>query len=321
MVFLLVLVFAAALVFALYRWLASGQNGYVLFDRDGGNASAMPTSFAPNFNVITSEGATGGIAASGASAIQYVRVDETGTEVVGPAGVALEVPVGLAVASADGYSMVVWAFNTRLSARVVDDAGILTPAFDAALGAYSTFVSLSAAGRGSEVGIAWTADPIAGVTTSWFQLTDADGPVGSTIALLDTGEAHTITRIAATDDGYAVLITGPPPTFRASLMTLDATGNPTSEAVELAGASFAHDLASLGDSIAVIAVRDSGEPEMRAYGLDLTPAASWVCLGPDVDPTYPSSISPDGAGYTTLHTTGSLAVMLHRLDALGTGAQ
>jgi hypothetical protein len=302
------------------RWIASSSEGYVFFNGDGENADGAAQQLAPNFNVIVSEGATAGIAASGPGFIQFVRVDEQDMTIAGPLGVALESPEALALASEGGDTVVVWAYNTTLKARPVNSGGVLGAAVDVAFGAYSTFVEVVAAARSGSVGIAWSGDPDLGANVSQFTLIEAGGVVGDSVRLLETVGAHSVAGIVATDAGFAVLFTGEPPANEPLVMTLDAQGEPTSEIWRLQGARYAHDLASLGDGFAVLAGRGSGEAQMRSFDLTLQPAADWVCLGADHDDSRPPAVAVDGTGYATLHTTLAGAVMLHRLDHLGTGA-
>jgi hypothetical protein len=301
------------------RWIASSPEGYVLFDRDGGNADGAPQQLAASFNVVASEGSTAGIVASG-TVMQFLRIDEDGMTVNGPLGVDVDAPDAVAVASDSGDTLVVWAFNTKLEARPVSSGGVVGATFDVMAGAYSTFVFLEAAPREGSTGVVWTGDAELGTNTSFFVAIDPGGVPGEAVELLDTIETHSVSRIAATDDGWVVLFTGEPPDNEPLLMTLAPDGQPTSGLFRLDGARYAYDLASRGDGFAVVAGRASGEAELRAFDLDVVPAADWVCLGADHDEAAPAAIAVDGAGYAVLHTALSGEVLLHRLDALGTGA-
>lgn len=303
------------------RWLANGEDGYVFFDRDGQNADVTPTVVLPSRSAIASEGTTGGVAASNENVIQFVRLDEDGENVEGPAGVALLEPAVLSLASNDGAALITWAFNTRLEARAIDDTGTVDgDAFDVALGAYSTYVFLQSVARGTEFGIVWSGDPAAGDNHSYFLRADKSAAIGDPVLLVSTEDVHSVAQIAATDDGYVVLFTGVPPMYRPLVMTLDATGSSLSGLMELEGAQYAYGVASTGDGFAVLVGRESGEPQLRAFDLDVTPLGDWVCLDGEHDDTIPGAISTDGDGYAAIHTTSAGALVLSRVDAAGTGA-
>ncbi len=303
------------------RWMANGEDGYVFFDRDGDNADGTPTLLLPNRSAIVSEGATGGIAASNDTAIQFLRLDEDGEMLTPPVGIALVEPAVLSVASNAGDTLVSWAYNTRIDARGFTSSDSLAgPAFTVTLGAYSTFAFLASASRGPEVGIVWSGDPAVGENKTLFMRADLEGPIGDPSLLYESAAVHSVAQVAATDTGYVVLLTGEPPSYRPLLLLLDPTGQPTDEVVGLAGAELAYGVASTGDGFAVVVGRVSGEAELRAFDLDLTPRGDWVCLGQDHDPTRPPAIATDGDGFAVVHTTAAGAVMLHRTDAMGTGA-
>lgn len=303
------------------RWLAAGSAGYVFFDRDGENADPVPHVLGASLSAIASEGDTGGVVASG-NAIQYQRFAEDGAPMTAPLGVAAQPPVGLAVTSNAGDTLVVWAYNSRLRARGVDNggvagsAGFVGDAYDVQLAAYATFVFVAAAARGDEFGVVWSGDPQIGSHQTLFIRTGATAPLGDATRLLETPAPHHVARLIATDDGYALLLNGDGGDG-VELMTLDASGAVTGHVVSLEGTTLAYDMASLDGGFAIVAARPSGEPQMRAFGLDLQPVGPWVCLGPDHDPFRPPAIAADGAGYATLHTAVDGAVLLHRLDAVG----
>jgi hypothetical protein len=302
------------------RFHASGPDGRVAFDDDGDNADASPLPLGASFNVIVAEGATVGMAASG-SLVQFQRFDEDGAGASALAGVASEAAVALALAATPDRTFVTWAFNTKLRGRALDENGIFVgDAFDLTSAAYSTFASIRAVARAGRYGVVWTGDADLGAQTSFFVEASATAPAGDRIDLYRSVGAHTVADVVATDDGYVVLLTGEPPENRPLVLVLDEDGTPRGEPRVLEGASYAIGVASRGDEVAVLAGRASGEPQMRAFDLELAPLAPWVCLGDDLDLASPGAIAVDGAGYATLHRTAAGGAVLHRLDHLGTGA-
>ncbi len=304
------------------RFAASGGLGFVFFDADGGNASPSPEQVAPNLNVLVSEGNTLGVAAASNAAVQFQRFDADGMAVSIPAGVATDQTNALTVASSSGEALIVWGFNTTLRMRRFTDMDLWEgPAEDIVPFAYRTFMFLDAVARGSDVGIVWTGDPNLGENRTQFVMVSDVGAVGEPIDLFETAQSHNVAQVAATDDGFVVLLNGEPPENRPLLLLLDESGAPTGPAVTLEGARFAYGVASRGDSFAVITGRESGEPQLRAFNLSLEPLDAWVCLGPEHSLSFMPAVTVDGAGYATIFTTDAGAVMLHRTDAAGTGAQ
>lgn len=295
------------------RWLASGPAGYVFFDRDGDNADPVPSVLGASLGAITSEGDTGAVAAA-ENAIQYQRFAPDGMPLTAPLGVAAQAPVGLTVASNDGETLVVWAYNTRLRARGVNQSGGFSgDAYDLQSGAYATFVFVTAAARGDTFGVAWSSDVAMGTHQTHFIRAGDTEPLGEATRLLETTTPHRVVRLVATAEGYALLLRGEGEDGAVQVMTLAEDGTPTKH-VALEDAAAAYDMAAAGDRLAVVTARPSGEPQLRVFGLDLEPAGPWVCLGGDHDPFYPPAVAPDDAGYATLYTSAGGAVLLLRLD-------
>jgi hypothetical protein len=295
------------------RLAASGPDGRVLFDVDGQNADASATLLLSNFNAIVTAGSVGAVAASDAGAIQYLIYSVAGATLSGPFDVAMEDPVALTATWGGGAGTVTWAIGGDIRSRTLDEDGVFFgPAYDVVTGAFTSVPALKAAARDLETGVAWTADSV----TSFIR-TDGVAPLGSAVELLSTPTAHSVTAVASTTAGYVVLFTGEDPERTPLLMTLDATGQPTSGVWELAGASGAFDLASAGDEFAVLVERASGEVEMRAFDLNVTPLAAWACVGADRDAARRPSIVRYDMGYAVLHTSAAGSVMLRVVDHLG----
>lgn len=303
------------------RWAASGEDGHVFFDADGANADATATVLLPNRNAIGSEGDTLGVAASNDNVIQFQRLDANGASVAGPAGMALLEPIALSVASNAGDTLVTWGVNTRLHARGFTAAGVFAgDAFELVIGAYSTYLFFASAARGDEVAVVWSGDPTVGENRTQVIRADLDGPIGDPIDLYESALPHSVTQVAATDEGYVVLLTGPPPEREPLVILLDVSGTPMGEPYRLEGGDIAHGIASTGDGFAVIVGRATGEPQLRAFDLEVEPLGPWVCLGGAHNDTVPAAIASDGEGYAALFTLNDGAVMFNRTDAVGTGA-
>ena len=99
----------------------------------------------------------------------------------------------------------------------------------------------------------------------------------------------------------------------------DASGTVKHGPLEMVDAQFGYGVASHGATIAVVVGRETGEPQMRAFNLELEPQADWVCLGADHDQVFTPAIAAHETGYAVLHTDGDGHVWLHKTDALGSG--
>jgi hypothetical protein len=130
-------------------------------------------------------------------------------------------------------------------------------------------------------------------------------------------DPHRVSDVVGTDDGWVLLIDG---ATRPVILALDENGVPSGDPMAIEGADAAYGLASLGNEVAVLVGRESGEAEVRAFDTALEPLAPWVCLGQDHDPLHPAAIARYDAGYAVVVTTAAGQVMLYRVDHLGTGS-
>lgn len=302
------------------RFMASGPRGYVRFDQDGGNADATPTLLADGQNVLNDEGAgVVGVAGGGDGYVAYQRFDENG-HVTGPRTMAFDDVNGIAAAMTDaGDSVVVWGWGGQLSANHLSADDFPGTSFTVQGGAYTAAFQLRAADGPEAIGVAWYGSSVGEKQTRFLQVS-ASGVVGEPMVVYDTLTQHSLNAMAATDDGYMVLVTGEQPDLTPWLIALDGTGDVTAGPTRLDGASLGHDLVSRGDTIAVIAGRATGEPQLRVFDLQLEPLGPWVCLDTDHNAGVPAAIALDGAGYAALYEASTGAVMLSRVGADGTGA-
>jgi hypothetical protein len=67
-------------------------------------------------------------------------------------------------------------------------------------------------------------------------------------------------------------------------------------------------------------LRETGEPQLRVFDLALEPLGPSVCLAAAHAESVPIAIAPDGDGYAVIFETEGGAVMLIRVDSVGTGA-
>jgi hypothetical protein len=302
------------------RWVAGGAAGYVYFDEDGANADTTLASLGPYWNLISSEGGNVGVAAASDFGVQYQRFDDTGAAVTGTRGLAQQSPVGLALASNAGDTLIVWAFNTRLYGRGVGTDGLIAgDVFDVANGAFSTYVWLAAAARSGEIGVAWSGDATLGNHELFFVRANTTATIGPPRAIHQTAEPHIVVDMVATSLGYVILAAGPAPDYLPTLVAVDAEGE-VLQITTLPSARFAHGLAANGDRIAVVTGTTDGKPQVRAFDPALEPVGPWECVDTAYDESMPPSVAVDGAGFATIHTTSTGAVILHRLGALDAGA-
>lgn len=301
------------------RWVAAGVDGYVRFDLDGSNADTMPTALSSSRHVLGEEpnGAVG-YASSGASYVGYQRLGENGP-ISGPRSLSMDAAAGLTVGAAGADAITVWADNTALYGRTVDATGFLAgDAFLITAGAYATTVRLLAVSGASEMALFWYGAPNQGGAQSQFLRLDADGVIGEKNVFYTTPSQHDLVQVTAVTGGYMALIFDADATPR--LLRLDENANMVASSGGLAGVSLVHGVAAQGDRIAVTARRQTGEPELRVFDLDLEPQAPWVCLDTGHDAAVPVAVTADGTGYAAIYQTADGATMLSRVDALGTGA-
>ena len=164
----------------------------------------------------------------------------------------------------------------------------------------------------------WYGAPNQGSFQSQLLKVDANGAIGTPNVFYSTSLQHELVQVVAVDGGYMALIVevNASPRF----LRLDEFGNVTQSSLGLAGISTAYGLAAQGDRIAVLAARDTGEPELRVFDLTLEPQSPWVCLDTTHDPSAPATISADGTGYAAIFQRTDGATKLSRVDASGTGA-
>lgn len=300
------------------RFTAGGESGVVYFDADGSNADTTPA-VAFTHNAVIAETSTVGVAWVDAGRTNLQRFDELGAPVSVQAGVEAVDPKAMTLATADDFTTIVWAFNTGLFARTLTSQSAWQgDVFSVATAAFGTFIRLEAATDSDrKTAVVWTGSPGGARITSVVTVSAARQP-GEPIVL--SQDAEHVAGVAATEDGFVVLVTMPPPTNDAVILKLDGEGNPIGDAVMLEGAQYAYDLASQGDSFAVVVGRETGEPQLRVFDLAVEPLGPWVCLGADHQAVTEPAVTRDGDGYATIHTTAQGAVMLTRLDGIGTGA-
>lgn len=302
------------------RWLAASQGGYVRFDRDGSNADPMPTTIGGmSFNVLTTEPGAVGYASAGTMYVGYQRLGENDI-VTGPRSLSMATPLGIATAAAGMDAVTVWADNGAFWGRTVDGAGLLAnDSFLVLAGAFATSVTMHAISGPGEMFLFWNGSDTQGLFQSQLLRVGPMGPgANAPNVFYQTPIQHDLVQVVETDGGFMALVfdnDGQPRFLR-----LDPNGNRLTESAGLAGVSLVYGVASQGSQVAVVAGRDTGEPELRVFDLSLNPVGPWVCLDTAHDPAVPMALAPDGTGYAAIFQTPAGATKLSRVDAAGTGA-
>lgn len=315
-----------SLVAAGSRWAASGGTGYYTFDGDGSAATA-PTTLANNFNEVIADGDGFGVIASSQNLI-YRRFDANGDGApLVSVGTGMRTDVTGVRTGSD--TLLVWADNTKLRARLLNDQGFFPePAFDLATAAWKTFVFMTSASSGTESLLVWTSDAILGANEMYSMVVAPDGSPGERKTIYASAMTHSVQRVVALDDGYAVLLTDEAPEYLPALLKLDAAGDVVGSKVNLAGAQFGHDIAAVGNTVAVVASRATGEPELRVFDLSggsITPVEDWVCLEMLPDPMMPEmpgesmAVGSNGSGFAALYKAFDGSIVLARTDVTGVG--
>lgn len=302
------------------RWIASGSSGYVRFDRDGTNADTTPTTIGgTGFNVLAGEPSAVGYASAGSNYVGYQRLGENDV-VTGPRSLSMDTPNGIALGAAGDDSVTVWAFNGALRGRTVEASGNLAnDDFLVRAGAYATSIAMHGVSGSSNLHLFWSGSADQGIFQSQMLRVGPTGPdANDPNVFYTTPVQHDLIRVVPIDDGYMVLVLDAMADAR--FLRLDENGNLMDQSPVLEGVTLAYDLATQGDRVAVVAGRESGEPELRVFDLDFAPAGPWICLGDDHDASVAPAIAADGNGYAAIFQTEGGATMLGRVDAVGTGA-
>ncbi len=281
----------------------SRSGGFVTFDADGAHASSSVIALPGDYNVVSGEGNTIGIAAADAAeAIVFRRFDASGEALTEPLVLGHDVPTNIVVAGGAGASMVVWGVSGRLRARRVDAMGARTsPAFDFAEGLVTTYFTAAMTLAATDFALVWTGDDGSGAYATWFARLGPEAPNAAPSHVVLRAPLHRTVDVAPFGQGFVILLDAITPTAAPMLAFLDAAGLLAGPLRVLHGARFAFGLAAREDRIAVVAERLTGEVELRTFDATGAPRDDWACLSAPSDAVdHEAAVDVDADGFVVL---------------------
>lgn len=304
------------------RWFAGSRDeqGFVLFDPDGSNATELRTLGAKSR--AESSGTTLGVLGRSAG-LSYGMFDALGEPVGSPVTVTADPSASRqALARGGEGALLLWSTPTNLFSATVDAQGMVAslPSPFEAPSSKSSFVG-AAAYTGTSYAVAWSVLDEGKTYRTSFALATADGVFGPAIKLHTSAARHTLVSMRRVPDGFAVLINLTEPVVAPLLLVLDGTGKPVGPGRILDGASTAFDVAARTTELGVVALRNDHRVEFRPFAGSGSPLGPWVCLdapGPE-NLDYSAAIDSDEQGYAVLHRMADDGQALRRFDRLGTG--
>lgn len=306
----------------------AGDEGFVLLDVSGANASAAPVVLGLDLNHIATGGSVLGVVGVTLPDIFFQRYDATGAVVGGGPALQLgsdpssEVFVGQSA----GAFLTVWSDTQGVTARGVDAAGALAgPAFALDAAKQENFTA-SVVSSGSSFAVLWVGYTFTSPGHTLIRTVFATASTTAAIATHDISandQARTVVQLVKTPTGYAALVDDPggPPdnTGRTRLLLLDANGNVTNAPSPfLAGAVRGLGLAAQGGELGVVVERTAQTVGFRPFDANAAPLGPWVCLGSTAPSMNSAAIDADGAGYAVTFGSGANhAASLARFNRLG----
>lgn len=311
------------------------DDGFVLMDGDGSNASAQPvtTPFA-----ISGTGSTPGtlLALGGTTqTLSVARFDAAGTP-QGTFDVASRAGGSSAVGGGEGTALVAFLSGTELRARGFTEGG--APAggvftFRQGVGEIEATAFDVAHASGAEYGVAFVGQG-GGMHRLVFTRVSTTARVGTSFTLLFGDQPLRLVQLAKVGQGFAILLERRSKTGETEvlLVRLDGAGQIAGPVLRLLGTMRAFGVASSKGEIGVLAWRaragaDPDEPvpdavEFRPFSAAGEALGGWVCVGPAF-PSFTADVGAaivgDDVGYRVLARTPARAVTLTRFDRLGTG--
>ncbi len=306
---------------------AAGDEGFVLFDTNGGNPSAAPIALGTDLNRIATGGSVLGVVGVTLPDIFFQRYDTGGALVDAGAPLALgsDPSREVAIGQSGGAFLAVWSGAGGVTARGVDTAGQLAgPAFALDTASQQNFTA-SVVSSGSSFAVLWVGYTFTSPGHTLIRTAFATASTTAKVAAHDISaddRARNIIQLVKTPTGYAALVNEPAgaPDFTAHtrLLILDEAGNLTvNPPPSLAGAVRGLGLAVQGSELGVIVERAAQTVAFRPFDANAKPLAPWVCLGSTAPIVNAAGIDTDGAGYAVIFSTTNRAVALARLDRLG----
>lgn len=295
--------------------------GFVTFGLDGSSPSVAPIGLDPDFDLVTSEGATIGLVTSDAVTIRFQRYSSMESPVGGPLLLGNSKGAGLAIAGgANGGSLMVWANATSLTAQYVDAAGAAGSAYPFAEGIAVNSIDTSLIRSGNEFALAWSVID-KGLARARFVRLSPTGVLGNIVELTGDAFKHYVVKMVKTPTGYALLLHSGGFSFDTIVVILDAQGQVVGSARRFLGTKFAMDLAVQGTHLGLVAKRADGVTEFRALDANADPVGNWKCIdGMSLDSYDQAAIDADGTGWAIVYRTPGGGEKFVRTNLNGTGA-
>jgi hypothetical protein len=317
------------------RRVAGGPDvgGFVTFNVDGTSPSSPPTMVGAVSTDVTSEDTAIGAVGSDPTDVVYQRFDPSGNLLGPPITVVAHLssdPVGVAIGGGGGNSLVVWGAGGGLYAAGINAGALAGAPFQLATNVYTSSVYATIVPSATGYAIAWTGDPVVGVTESSVAFASATALTGPPTTLTISGMGFKVRRIVASSSGYVLLVDGAlAGQDDVYVIPLNGSGQVAGAAHRLVGSDIAEDMAILGGQLGVVASKilinngDSASPGHRKLfrPLDLTGKAlgSWICVGADEPGNVPvdMAIDADGTGFAVMSQDPTGAEVLTRFNAMG----
>lgn len=310
------------------RLFARGTNdeGFVLFDQNGDNASHHPFSFHLQAEFVPQNDGLVGVSFDDSAEGRVVaqRFTSNGTAHGAAATLGTGHAYSIAVGSANDAVIGVWSTGSAVNARAIDATWATSPTMtlesDSPHDGFHASVVGSVAGDGSDFLVLWSLRRAA--LAEWrvyAQLTNHNGPVGLPRKLFGATHPVALIKGVTVADGYAALFDfdGAP-----LVVGLDKLGRLASSAHRFSGAKnrfgSAFGIASHEGQLAITAVRTDASDAFRRLDRAGTALGPWVCLSdPDTSITHQSSIDCGDDGCSILYTGEGGSVRFARTDGAG----
>jgi hypothetical protein len=303
---------------------SSADQGFVLLDTAGTNASATPTALGTDVNRIATDGTTLGVAGVTLPQVLFQRYDAFGAALGDGGAVVLasDQLQGIAVGQSAGTFLVTWATPNGVYARGIDAIGQPAgPAFALdSTGQANLTASIVADNGGFAVLWAGYASQGGGIVVRTALSKASTTAMTSTHDISALNRARSVIQLVKTPTGYAAILDEPsfaPDPSRIRLLLLDANGAPTIDPPILGGAVRSYGLAAQGAELGVLAQRADGTLAFRPFAANGAPLGSWQCIGAAPQLTKIAALDVDGAGYAAIYGATDGTVMLARFDHLG----
>jgi hypothetical protein len=295
--------------------------GFSTFGLDGSSPSATVVGLDPDFDLVTSEGNTIGLATADGTNIRYQRYAADDTPIGSPVVLGDSLGSGVAIAGDNaGGSLVVWADDMVLNGRFVDSAGGPGAIFTFANGLPTKSIVTSLARNTTDFAIAWsTVDN--GTARGRFARLTTTGLVGSIVELTGDAYSHYVVKLTPTPTGYALLVHSGVMTLDTIVVILDADGKIKPPARRFLGLKFGYDISANGNDLGLVAKRADGSAAFRLLDSAGVPSGAWKCLdAPSQDSYDQAGIDADGTGWAIVYRTPLGGEKFVRTNLMGTAA-